>query len=163
MPRTIIYASKQAPSLTYAAGIAATQGTQVDDYSSRLQKYVPAEVLSFFLIANALPEVTSTLRWIFLAVALLGTPLYLYARAPKGQPSKAPQIYFYPLACIAFLAWALGTSPDTARLWGLTKVEGPAALICVSFLIPAIDKALDDYLDRRRRKTSSTSQLAVRD
>src|ERR1700689_2908013 len=101
MTRTVLYASRQSRSTTYAAATEDAPGQSVDEYSSRLQKFVPAEVLSFFLLANSLPGVTSSWRWIFLAAGLFGTPLYLYIRAPKSPHAKTPQVYFYPLACIA--------------------------------------------------------------
>jgi hypothetical protein len=112
-------------------------------------KYVPAEVLAFFIPATALATDRPALVIIALGLGLLCTPLYLYSVAPKGR--QRPAWWFYPLATLAFGAWAVGASPAVSTTLGLDQVTGSFILLATVLLIPAIDRFLGTLTTRSRR------------
>lgn len=161
MPRTIVY-----PSATQNKA-AQTKGSEVradgnestqsgDDYGDKLVKYIPGEVLAFFLPAWALfanegtseAESTMTWRWIVFFVALVATVGYLLLRAPKqGETPAPPPWYFYVLSALAFVAWAIGTTDAGQVLFCLSSEVGSKFIIMAAvLLIPMIDGLLTRYL-----------------
>lgn len=144
MPRTIVYPPLR-KSDTYAH-MDADDSTTPDDYGKRLLKYVPAEVIGFYLLASAFPD-SDALQMLFLFVAAIATPAYLWYVAPDDHP---PLAYSYVLATLAFLAWALGTSPNAAGLLNLGKGIGPAIMLVGAFLVPLVDGGITKFLRTRR-------------
>jgi hypothetical protein len=100
-------------------------------------KYIPAEVLAFFIAAAGQWGGNRTFLIVTLSIAAVFTPIVLYATSPAGL-----RWYSILLAVAAFLAWAVGTSPNTDRLLGLTGTQGPFVLTVAAFAVPAVDKAL---------------------
>src|SRR6516165_3071200 len=98
--------------------------TEVDNYAARIVKYVPAEVIAFYLAADKLfapvvnlarPDRTdhvlvtdfiNTHGQIFAAIifalALVATPLYIWRQAEPNQPWAVNGI----MATMAFIIWA---------------------------------------------------------
>jgi hypothetical protein len=131
MARTIIYPARP-------GGTLQAEGNPPDPYADKIVKYVPAEVLSFFLPAVTLANGRRTYLITCLVVGAIGTLVYLWLR--KTSPS--PRWYFYILGMISFVAWAVGTSAPTADLIGIAPDAGTFWLAVAVFLIPGIDEAL---------------------
>lgn len=107
-----------------STGAPAKEKTEVDSYSTRIVKYVPAEVIAFYLAADKLfatqqvpltegssnPDVVAVVlaahQWPFslavFAIALAGVPMYLKATTDRNQPVGV-QI---GLAMVAFVIWS---------------------------------------------------------
>ncbi|SDR11630.1 hypothetical protein SAMN05444161_1694 [Rhizobiales bacterium GAS191] len=122
-PVTVLTGAPGAPAV---AGAAAGQETQVDNYAARIVKYVPAEVIAFYLAADKLfvpvsvtPSAeTSTVMitkfidthgnyfgiGIFL-LALVATPIYIWQQAEKDQNWIVNGV----MSTIAFVIWAYTT------------------------------------------------------
>src|SRR4051812_33384225 len=92
-----------------------------DGYKDKLVKYVPAEVIAFFVPITAFVGTGSDAALIAVfAIAIVATFLVLLRAnlaVPVGQ--RAPW-WSYVLAEAAFIAWALGTSPATASVINLS-------------------------------------------
>ena len=112
-----------------------------DGLPEKLVKYVPAETVAFFVAVSAAVG-TQHEGWLIalFIIGALGTPAYLWAVAPSG--SAAPHPYFYALAIIAFVCWALGTSGSTQSLFGLSQNLGGVVLASAAFVIPLADSVL---------------------
>lgn len=152
MPRTPTYpraaptAASTAETLprSTTASASAAQLLSADGMAEKIVKYVPAEVLAFYAPAYALiPEGDLLLRRIVLGAGLMGTVVYLLAARPK---SAGPPAYFYVLAAIAFLAWAIGVSDVGVQLLGLSSAASKVLFAVGVFLIPGIDEALTRFL-----------------
>lgn len=113
---------------------------QVDKYTEKLVKYVPAEVIAFFIPGYALVKGQGgSGGWIVLALGLLGTVGYLFVRA---DPDSRPRAYFYLLAALAFIGWAFGTTGVGTDLLGLAEWMNDLSVLTAVFLIPLADEVL---------------------
>ena len=134
MPRVPVY-----PNRDPAAGDSG------DGYLEKLAKYIPGEVLAFYVPILAIAGVKSDKTALFLvtAVGIVGTVVWLIANARSSSPAgQAPPVWFYVLAAVAFVAWAIGTTPELASALGLTNVLASIVLPIAVFIIPGIDLAL---------------------
>jgi hypothetical protein len=112
-----------------------------DSYSEKLLKYIPAEVIAFFLPAYALvqdPSKPKAYKWLALGFGLVGTLGYLKARADQENP---PRWYFYILSAFSFMIWAVGTT-QARELFGLEDDISKFFVLVGVFLIPLIDELL---------------------
>lgn len=122
-------------------------GQPVDEWGDKLVKYVPAEVLAFYIPAWALVETATPLgQWLVFAISLVGTVAYLMARADRADP---PRPYFYVLAALAFIAWAIGTTTSGSVLLHLPQWSAQITVLAAVFLIPLIDEIVTKYLAPR--------------
>ena len=87
-------------------------------------KFVPAEFLAVYIpLVTAATSERQGLVIAAFVVGLLGLPLYLYALAPKD--ASRPHWWTYLLSIAAFAGWAIGTTPATAKVFGLDGVAAP--------------------------------------
>ena len=118
-----------------------------DEYSDKLLKYIPAEVIAFYLpmYTYALsfvqqgdgPVTDKTPLIVVLLVSLLGLVGYMYVRRdPKTN------WYFYVLSAVAFLCWAVGTSSVAQAIIDLPELYNKVILMTGIFLIPMFDELL---------------------
>jgi hypothetical protein len=150
MPRTVVYRSRASHkgSRSLYKGV---NGSDADSYSGRLVKFVPAEVLAFFVPAAAnWSDDESALTVIFIT-GLLATPLYLWVQGRDLDPDRQPELWSYPLAVAAFFAWAVGTSAATSTHLGLSSRTGTLILALAAFLIPLLDEVADKAMVKPRR------------
>ena len=111
-----------------------------DNYSDKLVKYVPAETLAFFVPAAAyVGQDRQALLIAVVVIAVLGTAGYLFKRSRSLPLKQRPTWIYYVLAVIAFLCWAIGTTPSVARLAGIDQVVAGLVLLGAVFLIPLAD------------------------
>lgn len=117
-----------------------------DNYSDKLVKYIPAEVIAFYLpmYTYVLSSVTvngavtsKTPLFVVLLISLLGVVGYMYVRR-----SPTTNWYFYALSAVAFLAWAIGTSSVGQNLFGLPELYNKVILMTGIFLVPMFDELL---------------------
>lgn len=144
MVRTVVHPSK-------ARAPVAPEGAQVqqppDTFGDKLVKYIPAEVIAFFLPAFALARALKLewVDWLVLALAAFGLVGYLLIKADKTHP---PRPYFYLLSLVAFFAWAAGTSSAGEDLFCFSQPDITGKLIVMGavFLVPLVDELLTRYL-----------------
>lgn len=92
-----------------------------DNYAERIAKYVPAEVIAFFLAADKLfpdpnggdaksgtlldkliASYSLEVAAAVFAIGLIGTPAYIWQQRAEGEPWKVHAI----MATLAFIVWA---------------------------------------------------------
>lgn len=135
MPRTVVPPPRMRG--------AAAAGGGGDSFPERLVKYVPAETLAFFVpVAALLGDGHRPLLIVAVVVGLIGTVGYLMQTAPS-EPDERPRIHYYVLACLAFLSWAIGTTPSVADLIHLDHTGAAFVLAVAVFLIPLADGVLN--------------------
>lgn len=140
MPRTVVY-----PRAAKRAAAAGGAQSKPDELSEKLLKYIPGEVLAFFVPVYALvPKEPKWGLWAVLVVGAVGGVGYLFAQADKAAP---PRFYFYLLSIVAFLAWTLGTSTVGTDLGALPDWISHAAIPAAVFLVPMIDEVLTRLLE----------------
>lgn len=123
-----------------ARGVRATAAEDQDKYGDKLVKYVPAEVIAFFVPTYAIAnEQEEWARWLVLILGVIGTLGYLFVRSDASNPSRS---YFYTLAAVAFLAWAIGTSSVGSDLWGIEDWLSKITVTAAVFLVPMFDEVL---------------------
>ena len=114
-----------------------------DGLPERLVKYVPAETLAFFVpISASLDGERTRLLVLVLVAGVLGTVGYLWLGARRLKPEKRPLVAFYPLAALAFLTWALGTSPAVAEMVRVDHTTAAVVFGIAVLLIPLADEVL---------------------
>jgi hypothetical protein len=112
-----------------------------DNYASKMVKYVPAEVTAFFVMAAALGHSNQTFLIVALVLGFVFTPVYLLLSSVSA--AQKPLLHFYVLAAIAFVPWALVTSPDLASLFGASSAVVAFILAAAVFVIPGADSLLE--------------------
>lgn len=113
------------------------EGVPADTYTEKLVKYVPAEIIAFYVPAYALIGKTATGAAVTLAVGAIATFVYLQWQV-RREPKKQPWT-FYVLAVLAFFGWALGISTVGTVLFGLTAEVSAFILLVLVLAIPALD------------------------
>ena len=121
-----------------------------DKYADKLLKYIPAEVIAFYTPIYAYvksnvgdpadPAVLAPLPLAFvLIISIVGVLGYLVVRR---DPKTPPRWYFYALAAVAFVAWAIGTSTVGQDVFGFPEWWDKLILLVGIFLIPLIDELI---------------------
>ena len=115
-------------------------GAAPDRYAEKLVKYVPAEVIAFYLPAYAYVQTAGNVtKWTVFGLGALGTVVYLLIRS---EWSRLPHWYFFVLGVVAYVCWALGTSTIGTDLWGMSTMLSRITIAAAVFLIPGIDEIL---------------------
>lgn len=142
MPRTVV-----PPQRTRALD----SGQGGDRLPDKFAKYVPAETLAFYVpLAAAIGDTSPVLLGFVLVTGLVGTLAWLVINAAKLPNPQKPTPYFYVLAGVAYLCWAIGTSSGAAALFHANPLTASVVLGVGIFLIPLIDTALTELGERRR-------------
>lgn len=136
MPRNVVYSSPRPPADVYS-GAPYSPG---DEFGERLVKFIPAEVLAFFVPAAANWGDDKTALVLIFVLATVATPLYLWV---MSDTHDKPRKQYYVLATLSFVAWAIGTSPPASDLIGLAPDTGSLALFLAAFAIPLIDRVIE--------------------
>ncbi len=139
MPRAIVYAPDS------QRVRAADAGGEADTLPSKLTKYVPAEVLAFYVPTYAnLPDSAAAWRWAVFGIGLVGTVLYLLATRLREQQTRGPW-YFYALAGVAYVGWAVSVTSAGGDLFGLDEGVTPAILATTVLLVPIVDELVTRF------------------
>ena len=123
-----------------APATAANGGTtDVDTLSTRIIKYIPAEVIAFYLAADKLSlsstnthptavtklieQFNTTYPWAFgltvFLIAFIGTSIYSYVQSDKGQVWKANAL----ISTVAFVVWAYASQGSVFERAGVYYPE----------------------------------------
>jgi hypothetical protein len=113
---------------------------EADGYKEKLIKYVPAEVLAFFVPVAAFVG-SGEDGWLIaiFIVGVIGTLGILRRNNLQVPVDQRAPWWNYVLAVAAFAAWALATSAATAEVVGLDQKAVGLILAIAAFLIPALD------------------------
>jgi hypothetical protein len=148
MIRTVLYPSKDAVTEPVLQAAIGASDQPPDDYRAKLVKYIPAEVIGFFIPAYALvsrngsdtsASGSATAQIVVVVVSLVGLVGYLYVSSAKERP---PRLFYYVLSILAFLAWAVGTSSVGQDVFHLPERLNEFTVLVAVFLIPMVDELL---------------------
>jgi hypothetical protein len=127
--------------LSTAAGAVKVPSPQIpkeDDYTQKLLKYIPAEIVAAFIaIDGVIKSVTNpsiVAQWVILGVLFLATVAYTWRASEKpGLPLAIDQIC---ISSIAFFIWVFTLGGPFASLSWYMSYYGTIALILYTTLIP---------------------------
>jgi hypothetical protein len=145
MIRTVVYPRKGDRPGAVPQSTVEVDDQPPDDYKAKLVKYVPAEVIAFYIPAYALASKSGsvaagsrgeTAQIVVIIISILGLIGYLFLRSDKSSP---PRPYFYLLSVLAFLAWAIGTSSVGQDVFHLPETLNEFTVLAAVFLIPMLD------------------------
>jgi hypothetical protein len=142
---------------TEAEKVQAAQLPVKDDYTSKIAKYVPAEVVAVSVAGFAAFNPTGRWIWGGIALGIGANLLYLGGNAVRLDPVSRPRWFFYILSGVAFLAWALATIPQVRRKFDLAGTENDQKaayiLAAAAFGLPLLD-TLGNSIEIQLRKDS---------
>ena len=108
-----------------------------DDYTSRLLKYIPAEVITLYLtltsILRSSMDTGQVLEWLVFAIGTIATPLYLW------RLQKVHKVVQLTLSTGAFIVWAFALGGPFANVSWYAPVYGGILLSVYTFLIPILE------------------------
>lgn len=108
-----------------------------DDYTSRLLKYIPAEVITLYLtltsILRSSMDTGQALEWFAFAIGTIATPLYLW------RLQKVHKVVQLTLSTGAFIVWAFALGGPFANVSWYAPVYGGILLSVYTFLIPILE------------------------
>ena len=108
-----------------------------DDYTSRLLKYIPTEVIALYLTLASLIRSVEELRvpweWFIFLLGVVATPLYLWR---LQRVHKTLQLI---LSTVAFVVWVFAIGGPFAQLAWYAPVYGGILLCIYTFFIPVIE------------------------
>lgn len=121
------------------------KGPGPDGYADRLMKYIPTEVVGFWLAVSGIiqsggaqvPQVG--LLWLLFVIGLVFTFLWIRRQTKElGKPTAWTQIL---ISCGAFIVWVVATGGPVAATWaGYQPLYGSLLLITytttIAFVVP---------------------------
>ena len=112
---------------------------EVDDYKSRLLKYIPAEIVAAFVtIEGIIKSVTQApvfVYWTVFFVLLVLTPFYVWR--VSSEPDKPPATAQIVVAAIAFFVWVFALGGPFSSLGWYMPLYGSILLVLYTVAIPA--------------------------
>jgi len=107
----------------------------VDNYTARLVKYIPVEIVGAYLaidnLARIQEPVNITLLWVTFAVLMVLTPLYLFKIEKVRKPNQLL------LSTGSFVVWVLALPGPFVGL--VDPIYSATALILYTVAIPVIE------------------------
>jgi hydrogenase/urease accessory protein HupE len=121
----------------------ADEATQMlDEFSDKLIKYIPADVVAFYIavsgiIASQEDEIKPMLLWSAFWVGLIGTVLWTLRQTK--MPNKPLAITQTAICTGAFVVWAIALGGPFALYEGYRPVFGSLLLAAYTFLVPLVN------------------------
>ncbi len=113
------------------------QASGKDDYTSRLMKYVPAEIVALFItldtLARSSTKVPQLVHWGILIFGIVGTYLYLWRVAKVRKPLQLH------ISAIAFCVWVFAIGGPFSSLSWYDPIYGGLLLPAYTFIIAVIE------------------------
>jgi len=121
---------------------AKTDAAKIDDYFSKLLKYIPTEIVGAWVAitglikgANGIP--TNTILWILLIVFTVMSAAYILQQT--SEPKKPPAVKQTTISSIAFIVWVFALGEPFNSLSFYSPVYGSILLILYNLIIPLIN------------------------
>lgn len=105
--------------IVWSAYESSESAEKVDGYSDRLLKYIPADVVSFWLAGNGLVQSQAGdarigALWLLFVVGLVLSALW--TRKLTKEPGRAPAWRQIVLSCISFFVWVFAIGGPFSEL-----------------------------------------------
>ncbi|MBX9258542.1 hypothetical protein H1Q63_32275 [Desmonostoc muscorum CCALA 125] len=115
---------------------------KIDDYFSKLLKYIPTEIVGGWiaitgLIKSATGVPTNIILWILLVIFTVITAAYILQQT--SEPKKPPAVKQTIISTIAFIVWVFALGEPFSSLSFYSPVYGSSLLILCSLIIPLIN------------------------
>jgi len=110
-----------------------------DDYTARLLKYIPSEVVALYLMLDGIvrsSNVIGAVHWGVFLILFVLTPLYLWR---VQQVKKTLQLV---ISALAFLVWVFAIGGPFALLSWYKPLYGALVLPLYTFSVPIVDPDL---------------------
>jgi hypothetical protein len=124
------------PGLAPKAGESVPAPNPEDKYKDRLLKYIPAEVVTFYLsltaIVGAATDVPGWLSWTIFVVGIFATPFYLrfYARVSDHTQLS--------ISTLAFIVWVFALGGPFKEISWYKPVYGGVLLPIFTFFVAGV-------------------------
>ena len=116
---------------------APSASSDADDYSTRLLKYVPAEVIAVYLTLEGIIRATGTpqagLFWGVFIILLILTPLYLW------RVTKVTKWAQLSLSTLSFAIWVFTLGGPFVLLSWYQPIHGAILLPLYTFAVPIFE------------------------
>jgi hypothetical protein len=129
-------------SIRVAGGAAVATPPTVDSFMEKLFKYIPAEVIAFYVFVSGLLNGTTlsskmVIYWVVVALGMAGA--FLWTLRITHDPTKRPAYLQAAISTLAFLVWvfALG-GPFTAFSW-YDSILGAILLAAFTLFTPFLN------------------------
>ncbi len=111
---------------------------ELNDYKSKLLKYIPAEIVAGFVaidgIIKSVTDVPAVVGWIVFLVLFALTPFYIWRiTAEPDKPAATSQIV---VATIAFFVWVFAVGGPFSSLGWYMPLYGAVLLVLYTLAIP---------------------------
>jgi hypothetical protein len=130
------------------ASVPGGQRLKADSYSSRLLKYIPAEVIALYVaLEGALKSANmagTPLHWAIFSFCAVATVLYLW------RVQKVSKRYQIALSAIAFCVWIFSLGGPFAGLSWYRPIYGALLLPSFTFIIPVFSERRKRNAGRRK-------------
>jgi hypothetical protein len=128
------------PRLTAAPGAGPAPNDGFADYADRLQKLVPAEVISLYLAGLGVigaPQGSPQLSVVWVVVCLVGVVAVRVWGTRESGPTSRPQWPAVAIAAVSFLIWVYQLGGGPFALASLYDPKAAALLLLVwTFFVP---------------------------
>lgn len=121
---------------------AQTNAPKIDDYFSKMLKYIPTEIVGGWIAitgliksANGIP--TNTILWILLIIFTVMTAAYILQQT--HEPKKPPAVKQTTISSIAFIVWVFALGEPFNSLPFYNPIYGSILLIVYNLTIPLIN------------------------
>jgi hypothetical protein len=108
-----------------------------DDYSARLLKYIPTEVIALYLtlasLLHSAAEMSVGWEWFIFLLGVIATPLYLW------QLQRVRKTLQLVLSTLAYGVWVFALGGPFAHLAWYAPVYGGILLCVYTFFIPILE------------------------
>lgn len=115
---------------------------KIDDYFSKLLKYIPTEIVGGWiaitgLIKSATGIPTNSILWILLVIFTVITAAYIFQQT--SEPKKPPAVKQTIISTMAFVVWVFALGEPFNSLSFYSPVYGSILLILYNLIIPLIN------------------------
>lgn len=124
------------------AQLSAQKPLQADNYASKLVKYIPTEVIAFYLSLSAIVDTNETPDAYLYSIGILIVGVlstYFYLRSIGKVKSKVQLL----VSCIAFVAWVISLDNNILKDYETLKA---LLLPIVTFMLPFINPPADEVV-----------------
>lgn len=138
MGRRVITAKDVSTFTTMGAQRAAGAQPGLDDYASKLLKYIPAEIVAGFVaidgIIKSVTDVPAAVGWIVFLVLLVLTPFYIWRVTTEADKSLA--VAQIAVSTIAFFVWVFAVGGPFSSLGWYMPLYGAVLLVLYTLTVP---------------------------
>lgn len=121
---------------------AQTETSKIDDYFSKLLKYIPTEIVGGWiaitgLIKSASGIPTTVILWILFIIFIVITAAYILRQT--SEPKKPPAVKQTTISTLAFVVWVFALGEPFSSLSFYNPVYGSMLLILYNLIIPLVN------------------------